>query len=56
MHTLIHSYAKHLIENGIDTRYIQELLGHKWSKTTVPIAIGIYPCNGKKSSKDFESI
>ena len=29
-----HSYVMHLLESGIDLRYIQELFGHKSSKTT----------------------
>ncbi len=49
-HTLRHSYATHLMENGVGLRYIQELLGHARPETTM-----IYTHVAKKDLIQIES-
>ncbi len=49
-HTLRHSYATHLLENGTGIRYIQELLGHAKPETTM-----IYTHVAKKDLLAIES-
>ncbi len=50
IHTLRHSFAVHLIQQGIDLRHVQELLGHKNSRTTE-----MYSCYCTKEPQTIKS-
>lgn len=55
LHTLRHSYATHLLEDGLDIISIKELLGHSKIETTL-VYLHVVDCQKQKKNSPLDSL
>ena len=55
LHTLRHSYATHLLEDGLDIISIKELLGHSKIETTL-VYLNVADCRKQKKASPLDSL
>ena len=55
LHTLRHSYATHLLEDGLDIISIKELLGHSMIETTL-VYLHVVDCRKQKKNSPLDSL
>lgn len=55
LHTLRHSYATHLLEDGLDIISIKELLGHDRIETTL-VYLHVANCSRKQKASPLDTL
>ena len=56
LHSIRHSYATRLFEEGVDIKTVQELMGHSDYKTTLDIYTHVMPEKKKEAVSVFDKL